>query len=94
MLSEGSPEREREGGGGVGSNGGLKAKAKTEGLWKRQGDVKIARDMKERKANPSGGLQTPPALPLPPLPPPFFQHSTRLCFLSEKSVNVKFSTHN
>lgn len=34
MLSEGSPERRGWGwgGGAVGSNGGLKAKAKTEGL--------------------------------------------------------------
>lgn len=59
--------------------GGLKAKAKTDGRWKEHGDVKKAKenvalkDMKQRKANPSGSLQTPPALPpSPPLPPSFF----------------------
>lgn len=78
MLSEGSV------GGVVGSNGGLKAKAKTEELWKGQGDVKKAKenvalkDMKEQKANPSDGLQTPPALPPPSASfSPLFPHSTR-----------------
>lgn len=72
--------------------------------YKRHGERSGEKDTEERKTNPSGGFPTPLS-PLPPSPSSSLQSSrhtqpgaewaftVQLCFPSERSVNVKFSTH-